>query len=158
MKSKFSAILKAGLLVGTLDILAAIVYYLIQTGKKDGFVILKYVASGLFGKDAFSGGNVMVLTGLFLHYIIAFAFTVLLFWLFPRVNPFLKNKILMGIIYGGFIWMVMNLMVVPLSSIGKQPFNAVSAIVNMLILIACIGIPLSIRANNFYTRENPPLV
>jgi hypothetical protein len=153
MENKSSEIVKSGLLVGTLDILSAFIYYVIQSGKKDVFIVLKYVASGLFGKEAFSGGNAMALAGLLLHYSIAFVFTLFLFWLFPRIKVLSKNKMITGIVYGVFIWMVMNLFVVPFSNIGKRPFDAVNAIINMLILIVCIGIPLSIRANNFYTKR-----
>lgn len=152
MKRKFSEVLKAGLLVGTLDILSAFLYYIIQSGKKGVLIVLKYVASGLFGKAAFSGSNTMVLAGLLLHYSIALVFTLILFWLFPRIKVLSKNKIITGIVYGLFTWIIMNLFVVPLSNIGKRPFDSLNAIINMLILIVCIGIPLSIRANNFYTK------
>lgn len=158
MRNKFFEIIKAGLLVGTLDILAAFIYYFIQTGRKDVFNVLKYVASGLFGKDAFSGGNQIVLAGLLLHYTIAFVFTLLLFSLFSKVKVFTKNKILLGTGYGVFIWMVMNLIVVPLSSIGVRPFDTVNAVIEILILIVCIGIPLSIRANNFYAKKDQHLI
>ena len=154
MENKSSAVVKAGLLVGTLDILAAFIYYFIMSKNKDVSIVLKFIASGLFGKDAFSGGNGMIVAGLFLHYTIAFAFTFFLFWLFPRVKVFSKNKIITGIAYGVFIWMVMNLIVVPVSNIGKQPFDTVNTIINMLILISCLGIPLSIRANSYYKKMN----
>lgn len=153
MNNKSSTIIKAGLLVGTLDILSAFIYYFIKTGKKDVFNVLKYVASGLFGKEAFSAGNGMIIAGLLLHYMIAFAFTLFFFRLFPKIKVFSTNKILTGIFYGIFIWMVMNLVVVPLSGIGNRPFDIVNATINVLILIICIGIPLSFMANNFYKKE-----
>lgn len=147
MNNKSFKIFKAALLVGTLDILAAFLYYFIKTGKTDVFTVLKYVASGLFGKDAFSAGNGMIIAGFLLHYLIAFAFTLFFFWLFSKIPVFSKNKILIGISYGIFIWMVMNLVVVPFSHIGSQPFDIVNAATNVLILIVCIGIPLSFMAN-----------
>jgi hypothetical protein len=48
----------------------------------------------------------------------------------------------------------MNLAVVPLSKIGSRPFNLLNATINLLILILCIGIPLSFLANNFYKSKN----
>ncbi|HYG39365.1 MAG TPA: hypothetical protein VD908_12125 [Cytophagales bacterium] len=74
-------ILKAGLLVGTLDILAAFIHYIIASGKSDPFVVLKFIASGVFGNEAFVGGNIMIVAGLILHYIIALGFTLFFFWL-----------------------------------------------------------------------------
>ncbi len=156
MRPFVSAILKAGLLVGTLDISAACLYYFIKTGNGPANV-LKFVASGVFGKDAFTGGNGMMAAGLLLHYGIAFAFTLFFFWLFPRVKRLSKNKILTGIGYGIFTWLVMNLIVVPLSNTAPRPFNAGNAILNAVILVICIGLPLSFRATAFYKKRNNAL-
>ena len=154
MNSKSSSIIKAGFLVGTLDILSAFLFYFINSGKKDVTIVLKYVASGLFGKEAFSAGYWMIIAGLLLHYMIAFAFTLLFFWLFPKTQVFSRNKIMAGILYGIFIWVIMNLVVVPLSAIGNMPSDMVNATINMLIVIVCIGIPLSFMASNFYKKED----
>ncbi|MBA2760563.1 MAG: hypothetical protein H0U39_01120 [Segetibacter sp.] len=131
--------------------------YFMKTGEKGVFNVLKFVASGVFGKAAFSGGNKMIIAGLVLHYIIAFAFTIFFLWLFPKIKAFSKNRILTGIVYGIFIWIVMNLVVVPLSNIGIGPFTIVNALINVIILTVCIGIPLSFMASTFY-KKKPELV
>jgi uncharacterized membrane protein YagU involved in acid resistance len=154
MNKLFPTIVKAGLLVGTLDILTAFLHYFIKTGEKNVFTVLKFVASGIFGKEAFAGGNSMIIAGLIAHYMIAFAFTIFFFWLFPKIKGLSKNQILTGILYGIFIWMVMNLVVVPLSNVATRPFNLTNAIINAVILIVCIGIPLSLMANAFYKKVN----
>lgn len=152
MNNSVSKIIKAGVIVGTLDILSAFIYYSIKTGKNP-LNILLFIASGLFGKEAFTGGNkMMMMIGLILHYFIAFAFTIFFFWIFPRIKGFAKNKLLAGIVYGIFIWVVMNLAVVPLSNISSRPFDVTNAIINVLILIVCIGIPLSYLASRFYKK------
>ncbi len=153
MNNLITKIIKAGLIVGTLDILSAFIYYFIKTGDKNVFTVLKYVASGIFGKEAFSGSNMMIIAGLVLHYSIAFAFTIFFFLLFPKIKAFSKNRILTGILYGIFIWIVMNLVVVPLSNIGSRPFTLVNALINVIILIVCIGLPLSFMTNTFYKRK-----
>jgi hypothetical protein len=51
---------------------------------------------------------------------------------------------------GVFIWPVINLIVVPASCIGSQLFDLANAIINMLILSVCIGIPLSFAASSYY--------
>ena len=152
MKNLFSTIIKAGLIVGTLDILAAFAYNFMKSGVSPSN-ILRYVASGVLGNAAFSGGNIAIFSGLLFHYIIAFAFTIFFFWLFPKLNLSAKNTLLTGILYGIFIWVIMNLVVVPFSNVPKQPFNAVNAAMNAVILIVCIGIPLSFMANRFYNKN-----
>lgn len=148
----FYSKLKAGLLVGTLDISAAFLYYYTKTGKNP-LRVLTFIASGIFGKAAFSGGSEMLLAGLALHYLIALIFTFFFFWLLSRLAGLRKVNLLVGIVYGIFVWAVMNLVVVPLSSVAKQPFQWDTALINVLILIACIGIPLAVMANNYYKKR-----
>lgn len=154
MNKTFPQILRSGLLVGTFDIAAAMLYFFITTGNKDVFMVLKYVASGVFGKTAISGGAEMIAAGFLFHYLIALAFTAFFFWVYPHIKPIAGYTLLSGIAYGLFVWAVMNLVIVPLSRIGHRPFNPVNAVINLLILILCMGIPLAIMANNFYHRKH----
>lgn len=149
-------IIKAGLIVGTLDISAAFIYYYITTGNKDVFTILRYIASAVFGKEAFAGGVTMSVAGLIFHYLVTFSFTVFFFWIFRRLKFSSKNVLLTGIVYGLFTWAIMNLVVVPLTKIGTRPFNLFNASINALILIICIGIPLAFMANRFYKLRSTP--
>ena len=142
MKYSLPQIAKAGFIVGTLDILAAFLYYFIKTGNNP-LRVLKFVAGGIFGEKAFKGDSSMYFFGLLFHYLIAFCFTIFFFMVISGI-VFLKNNLLLrGILYGLFVWTIMNLLVVPLSSLPGRPFDPMNAIINMLILILCIGIPLS---------------
>jgi FlaA1/EpsC-like NDP-sugar epimerase len=152
-----SKILKAGLIVGTLDILAACLQFYIKTGKNPD-TVLKYVASGVFGKEAFTGGAMMSIYGLIFHYIIAFGFTIFFFWIYSTLINFFKNKILIAVLYGIFMWLVTTYIVIPLSKIHSQPFKLTNALMAITILIVCIGVPLSFIAgktlkNNFGNRH-----
>jgi uncharacterized membrane protein YagU involved in acid resistance len=160
MMKRLQAIVKTGLIAGSLDLLAALVYYSILTGDSP-LNILKYIASGIFGPVAFSGGTMMMLAGLALHFFIAFAFTLFFFWLFPRFEILARNRILTGIVYGIFVWMIMNIFIVPLSNVPQCPFIPVHAIINGVILIVCIGIPISFMADRYYknwSKANGPVV
>src|SRR4051812_4660882 len=75
-------ILLSGLLVGTLDILAAIVQTLLNGRNPLG--MLKFIASGYFGTPALTGGFVYAICGLLFHYVIAMGWTVLFFWIYPK--------------------------------------------------------------------------
>jgi uncharacterized membrane protein YagU involved in acid resistance len=152
MYTSYSQRLKAGIIVGTLDISAAFLYYFIRTGKNP-LRVLTYIASGILGKAAYEGGAEVLLAGLVLHYIIAITFAFIFFWLFSRIAGFRKAGFLTGIAYGIFVWMVMNLLVVPLSNVTKQPFRWDAALINMLILVACIGIPLLVMAKGYSKKQ-----
>lgn len=146
-----AAILKAWLIAGTMDILSAFIKYLIE-GKRNVGIILKYIASGVLGKTAMQGSGGTAALGLFLHYMIAFIFTVVLFFLYGKMKLTRFNPILVGFLYGIFTWLVMNLVVVPYSKVPRAPgpFNWTQAVIGALILIVCIGIPVSLIARKYY--------
>ena len=149
----FSAILRTGLIAGTLDILAAITVYAIILDKATAVQILQGIASGIFGREAYAGGGAMAFTGLAFHYLIAMIFTMGYFLVYPYL-PFLhKQAILSGLLYGAIVWMIMNLAVLPLSRYKQPPLRLGPSLLGMLILILMIGIPVAIMASRYYARQ-----
>jgi len=150
--SFFSKMIKAWLFVGTLDIMAATIQVFINRKNKDVDIvdifrgICRYIASAVFGPAARTEGNEMVVAGLVFHYIIALLFTVFFFIIFSKLGLMIVNRLVTGILYGIFVWAVMNRIVVPLSAIGSQKFNLNSALLACGILVICIGIPLAMLA------------
>jgi hypothetical protein len=138
----FPVILKAGLIAGTLDILAAFISFMIKTGKNPTRV-LEYVASGVFGRPALGGGALYAVAGLLFHFLIALIFAAIFYYAWPVLRFLVKNRLVMGVIYGILVWLAMNLVVVPLSNTPKGPFSWSGAIQGVLILIFCIGIPIA---------------
>ena len=143
-------ILIAGLIAGTMDILAAI--FILAGGNAIG--VFKYVASGAFGKAALDGGNEMVAWGALFHYIIAMSWTALYFLIYPKL-PFLKwNKWFNAIVYGAFIQTLMSFVILPLTNIVSRPFNAFGFLENMVILMFSIGLPVALLADRFYHSKS----
>jgi hypothetical protein len=154
MKNKplLPAILAAGLLTGILDGFAAVVQYLINTGRNP-VMVFRFIASGIFGKPAFDPeATFMPVWGLFFHIAIATIFTAIFFFLYPRIPFFSRNRITGGVIYGLVIWLIMNRIVLPLSNTPSLPFKLKSAVTGILILIVAVGIPVSILAARYYER------
>ena len=141
-------ILLAGLVAGTLDILAAIV--LLANMNAAG--TLKFIASGVFGKAAFDGGPAMVALGAVFHYTIAAAFAAAYFLAYPRLEWLRRNKWISGVLYGVIVWSVMNLVVVPLSQAPAATLTWLSALKNMGILIVCIGVPIAWLVERWYAN------
>jgi hypothetical protein len=144
---------KAGLIAGTLDILAACISFMIKTGKNP-VRVLEYVASGAFGKPALGGGALYGVAGLLFHFLIAFIWATVFYYAWP-VFRLLKNRLVMGVIYGILVWLVMNLVVVPLCNAPKGPFSWSGAIQGCLILIVCIGIPIAWIVGKNRASPNP---
>lgn len=149
-RNLLSAILWAGLLAGTLDIIAACGLFSIRTGQ-DPTIVLRFVASGALGTNAMTGGWTTALLGLLLHFIIAFSWTILYFLIFPKLPK--GNWIVYGLVYGIVVWLLMNLIVLPyLSRITPRPLNWEGAITGTIVLMIAIGLPVSYLANKFYKR------
>jgi hypothetical protein len=150
----FNRILLAGFIAGTLDATAAIIQFYIKTGRSPVTIFI-YIASGVFGKAAYGMSEFIALAGLLFHYVIAIIFSAFYFLLYPKIKLLRWNKIISIIIYGIFVWLVMNLVIVPLSLVKKLPFNLWNAIIGVVILILCIGVPIVTMASSFYkTRKN----
>lgn len=113
--------------------------------------MLQFIASKAVGPDAFSGGLPMALLGLFFHYIIAFSWTALFFLLYPRIKLLSKNKIIVGLGYGVVVWLMMNLVVLPIVNGAFQPFQ-LQSVIGIVILMVCIGLPVSWGAGKHYSK------
>ncbi len=148
-----NAIVKAGLIAGTLDILTALVMFFIKT-HKDPMIVFQYIASAAFGKVAYTGGAGFIIAGLLFHYIIAFSFTILYFFLYPRIRFMQNNPLLAGLLYGIFVWLIMNEVVLPLTRLAPIAFNLQSAITGTIVLMLAIGLPVSLITHNYYSRNS----
>ena len=147
------AIAVAALIAGTLDYAAAVTKFLFDGGK-DPTRIAWYIASSLLGsKAAFSGGWLTATFGIFLHYVIATGWTVLFFLAYPRAPMLRKNVIVVGVVYGLFVWAMMNRVLVPMTRIktGAFTFNQAAAI-QAGILAVCIGLPMALLARRHYAK------
>ena len=145
-----ATIIKAGTIAGTLDILCALAQFYIRTGKNP-VVVLKFIASGIFGKAALAGGAEMALLGLLFHFIIAFTWTVIFFQFYPQITRVAKSKFAAGLLYGLFIYAIMTRVVLPLSNTPKIPFNPVQAVIGIVILMFAVGLPISFIVSRFYS-------
>lgn len=141
-KIKVASLLKAGLIVGTLDLTGASIQYYLRTGKGP-VPILKYIAGAIFPKDALPS-PVLAAIGLLMHYGIAMIFTIFFFWLTAKKPDLLKHRLVTGLLFGALIWTIMNLVAVPLTRVNQAPFTVSGVLVSMGILIVCIGLPLAL--------------
>lgn len=153
-RSLLKTIAWVGLLAGSLDILSAFVQaYLAR--KTSPVVVLQFVASGAVGKAAFTGGWLMPLLGLLFHFIIAYSFTAFFFLIYPYLKFLWKNIIVSAVVYGIFIYVVMDLLVLRFTKIPPIAFHWDKALIATAILMVAIGLPVSFFARKFYQdRKN----
>jgi hypothetical protein len=148
--SRTAAIIFTGCVAGTLDIIAACLQFYLKTGRGPG-PVLRYIASGVFGKKAFAGATTgMAAWGLLFHFVIAIGLAAFYFFLYPRIPGLRKHRFLAGVGYGLFAWVITTQVIVPLSRAIPGPFHWQQALVAAAILVACIGLPISLLANKYY--------
>ncbi|MBI2427565.1 MAG: hypothetical protein HYV29_01965 [Ignavibacteriales bacterium] len=138
MKNLRTAVALTALIAGTLDIAAAMLNFVIATGKNP-FRVLQFIASGVFGKDAFTDDLLMPVYGLIFHFCIATIWTTLYFSAYPKIKIAATRWMLSGVLYAVIVWSVMTQAVLPLSNVPQQPFDIGRAALAAAILIVCIG-------------------
>ncbi len=140
------AILLGTLVVGTIDALDAVVFFGLRGAAP--MRVFQGIAAGGIGREAARGGGWRAAAlGLFFHYFVAFGIAAT-YVLASRVMPVLARRPLVcGPIFGVAAYFFMNLVVIPLSRIGPQPFTTGPFINGILIHAIGIGIPIAVIAS-----------
>ena len=107
------------LIVGTADILDAFIFFGLRGTRP--VRILQGIASGILGRDAFSGGAATAALGAVLHYFIAFAIVWVFLAASRRLPALARRPWLYGPLYGLVVYAVMNYVVIPLSLVTVRP-------------------------------------
>jgi hypothetical protein len=132
------------LVVGTLDILNAFVFWAGRGVRPQR--VLQGIASGLLGRSSLAGGAWTAALGLFIHFFIATAVVLVYFAAARRLPALQKSPLLWGPLYGIAVFLVMYLVVIPLSAIGPRPIPLPNALNGILIHILGVGIPSALTA------------
>src|SRR5215211_1084121 len=136
-------ILWGGLIAGTLDICAAFLTAWLRAGV--GPVrLLQFVASGLIGPAAFTGGAKTAILGLALHFLIATVATVVFYFASRKLLFLIEHPVYFGLLYGIAVYLFMNFVVLPLSAIPPRPMTLSGFIIGILTIMFCIGLPIAL--------------
>jgi hypothetical protein len=110
------AAILAGTAAGAVDIGAAALI-----NHQGPAIILQSIASGLLGLGAYSGGYPTILLGLALQLAMSIAIAGIYAVAAMRLNWLLRHPVSAGLAYGAGVFVVMNLVVVPLSAFAPRP-------------------------------------
>jgi hypothetical protein len=153
--SGWSYALAGGAVAGVLDITYACAFWAIKAGLAPRR-IFQSVAAGLLGRDAaVAGGNATAALGLTLHFFIALTMAAVYFVVARRWPLLWRRAWRMGALYGLWLYIAMNYIVVPLSAAGggggRQ--DPVWVTLSVLVHIVLIGIPCAVGARFGILRE-----
>lgn len=128
----FSAMIQAGLLVGTLDVGVAMAIY-----GKGPVIVLQSIASGLLGRQAYLGGLPVAGLGLLLQWAMSMLIAGIFMFAARRLPALIRRWVVCGIAYGAVAFVVMNYVVVPLSGAGHglPHFSALRLLENLFSMI-----------------------
>lgn len=147
-----SSIVRAGLVVGIVDLIFANVHYVTVLNVTTPMRISQSIAAGVLGRASFEGGATSASLGTVLHFVIAFIWSAIFYVVLQR-SALLRRLLVsegtalaVGFLYGLVIWAGMRYIVVPLSAAGSWPpgpfdtAQLVSAVGHAILL----GIPLAL--------------
>lgn len=102
---------------------------------------------------AMHGGWPAALLGLGLHFLIAFTAATVYYFASRKLQTLRRRPIVSGLLYGIAVFFFMNMVVVPLSAIHRNPtallkFDIVSANA-VLALMLFIGLPIALATNRY---------
>jgi hypothetical protein len=140
----FFVILRIGLIAGTLDITENLIFneFRAITPK----MVFQYIASGLIGMRAFNPGLASVALGVAIHYAIALTWTAVFYSASRKFGVLVRRPVTSGLVYGGIVYLIMNLIVLPLTRVPHAPkaISLASRINGVLALLFCIGLTISL--------------
>jgi hypothetical protein len=144
----FQPIFVGGLIAGTLDISAAFLTAWLRRGISPA-AVLRFVASGLLGPAALTGGAKTAAVGLALHFLIATGATIV-FYLASRKLLFLIEKpVHFGLLYGVAVYLFMNFVVLPLSLVPRGTMTVSGFIIGLLTIMFCVGLPIALIVRRY---------
>ena len=142
-----TAIFWAGLTCGVMDISAALLTWWPQGVSPAR--LLKGIAGGLLGPQAYNAGWPVAALGLACHFFIAYS-AATVFYLASRKLSFLTLRpVLSGVLYGVCVYLVMYWIVVPLSRLHRRPTSVKATVIAIITHIFCVGLPVSLVIRRF---------
>lgn len=138
----------AGLIAGILDLTGACVVAWWRAGVTP-VRVFHSIASGIYGAAAFTGGAKIAVLGVVLHFIIATTWATVYYLASRRISFLINQPLIAGVLYGVVVYLFMNFVVLPLSAVARRPVPLSSRLIQMLIIIFCIGIPIAFIVRRF---------
>jgi hypothetical protein len=146
------ATLVGGAAAGILDAIDAVVAFKAVLGF-DPIPIYQFVASGMLGPSAFSGGVGTALVGLGVHFLIAFTAAAVLVLASARWRGLSQHWVTAGALHGIGVFAVMNYVVIPLSRIPPGPFSLPLFLNGVIGHALLVGLPIAYAARRYLAGE-----
>jgi hypothetical protein len=133
------AIFYATLVVGLLDATDGVVF--LGLHGQNPIQVLQYIASSLLGARSYSDGLAAAGLGLVVHFAVSLVVATIYILASQRITVLRTQWVLLGLLFGAGVWVVMNLLLLPLTAVTPRPI-ATAALANGIIGHALfVGLP-----------------
>lgn len=141
-RSGLWAVAVGGSIAGALDILFAISFAAYRGTAPTG--LLQTVASGLLGKDAYSGGVPVAGSGLLLHFAMSYVWASVFLFASRHIRMLVQQPIVSGVLFGIVVFLTMRLVVLPLSAFPHPiSFKPLATALDLLSHMFLFGVPIA---------------
>jgi uncharacterized membrane protein YagU involved in acid resistance len=153
MNRYLKAALLGGFIGGALDLGFAVTLAFIRShGGVWPAQVLRYIAGGLLGPDAFQGGAGIAALGLGLHFFIAICAAGVFVFAATRQRALTARPVLYGVLFGIAMYAVMNVIVLPLSMLPpRTTFPLIAMGLDLLSHMFLFGVPIALTAKKALT-------
>ena len=112
---------------------------------------MQSIASGLLGPASFTGGAGSAALGVALHFLIATVATAVFYFASRTLRFLVDQAIPAGLLYGVFVYLFMNFVVIPLSAVpaARRSPPLSGRIIGLLIIMFCVGLPIALLVRRF---------
>jgi uncharacterized membrane protein YagU involved in acid resistance len=142
--SPAKAILYGTLVAGALDATDGVVFFGLQG--LNPVQVLQYIASGLIGQRAFHGGLATAGLGAVLHFGIAAVVAAIYVAASLKLAVLRQQPFVLGPLYGAAVYLVMNLIVLPMSAVAHTPITTAALLNGLLGHAFFVGMPIALFA------------
>jgi uncharacterized membrane protein YagU involved in acid resistance len=147
-----SAVLIGGLIAGALDILFAITFAYVEGGVSP-ISLLQTVASGVLGEASYQGGVGAAAFGLALHFLISLLLAAAYVLASQRIGVLTKHPVVAGALFGIGVFLLMRLVVLPLSAFPHPVrFRPLASVLDLLSHMFLFGVPIALAARKAWSQ------
>jgi len=133
----------AGLVIGTVGGFDYVTFFaLTQHFTPEG--MFQYIASGLLGSAAFTGGFATALLGLLIHFVISFVVAAVFILAASQIAFLRRTVFASAMVFGAAVNMFMSALVLPLSAAPKVPVTTLLVVHGLIGDAIFVGLPLAI--------------
>jgi hypothetical protein len=131
-----------GLVAGAFDMATAFITF--------GPGVPRAIAGGLLGRGALQGGTGTYVLGFFLHFFIALSASAVYYAASRRLRFLTEHWLVCGMFFGIAVYLVMNLIVLPVSALhATRPIAIHAELQGLVVHMILIGLPISFSVRRF---------